>query len=139
VAADGDRRFLVDTSAWLDALRARAGREEVRERVRRLIAEDRVVVTGVVRTEVLRGTRNEAEYQCLSKMLDALSRLPTEEGDWDDAAHLGFLLRRRGTTVGLADLVMAAVAIRNGVTVLHADADFDRVARQSELVTESYS
>ena len=138
VAADGGGRFLVDTSAWLDALQPRAGREEVRERVRRLVAEDSVVTIGAVRTEVLRGTRDEAEYRRLSTMLDALTRMPTEERDWDAAARLGLALRRAGTTVGLADLVLAAVAIRHGVTVLHADTDLDRVARHSRLVVEGY-
>ena len=136
--ADGGGRFLVDTSAWLDALQPRAGREGVRERVRRLVADDRVVMIGAVRTEVLRGTRDEAEYRRLSGMLDALTRVTTEERDWDAAARLGFTLRRAGTTVGLADLLLAAVAIRHGVTVLHADADLDRVARHSRLVVESY-
>jgi predicted nucleic acid-binding protein len=139
VAADNGGQFLVDTSAWLDALQPRVGREDVRERVRRLVADDRVVVIGAVRTEVLRGTRDEAEYVRLSAMLDALTRVETEERDWDDAARLGFMLRRAGTTVGLADLVLAAVAIRHGLTALHGNADLDRVARHSRLVVESYA
>ena len=111
----------------------------MRERVRRLVADDRVVMIGAVRAEVLRGTRDEAEYRRLSAQLDALIRVTTEERDWDEAARLGFTLWRAGTTVGLADLVLVAVAIRQGLTVLHGDADLDRVARHSRLVVESYA
>lgn len=106
--------------------------------MRRLVADDRVVVIGAVRAEVLRGTRNETEYRRLAGMLDALARLATDERDWDEAARLGFRLRRVGATAGLADLIIATVATRHGLPVLHCDADLDRVAANSRLKVESY-
>ena len=42
--------------------------------------------------------------------------------------------RRRGETVRkLIDCLIAATAIRTGVSVLHADTDFDRLARHTSL------
>ena len=50
------------------------------------------------------------------------------------AAALYRTCRRGGETVRkLIDCLIAATAIRSGVAVLHADADFDTLARQTEL------
>jgi len=135
---DGGRRYLVDTSAWLDALQPRPERSGVRERVRTLLAADQVVLTGVVRAEILRGTRDEVEYTRLAAMLDAIERLPSTEADWDDAGRVGFRLRRAGRTANLPDLVIASVALRHDVTVLHSDSDFDALAHHIGLRVESH-
>src|SRR3954463_102871 len=114
-------KYLVDTSAWLDALQRASGRETVRDRVRQLIASDQVVTIGAVRAEVLCGTRDDAEFRRLAGMLDVLERAVTTEDHWDAAADLGFRLRRAGRTVAMVDLLIAAVAQAEGLTVLHAD------------------
>ncbi len=54
--------------------------------------------------------------------------------DYEEGAALYRHCRRRGETVrNLMDCLIAAVAIRNGTPVLHADADFDVLARHTEL------
>lgn len=131
-------RYLVDTSAWLDALQGTPGRDALRARVRELLVADQVVTTGAVLAEVLRGARDEAEYRRLESMLGSLQRLQTEEEHWDAAARLGFRLRRRALTVGIADLLIATVAMGVGVTVLHANRHFDAIARHAPLLVESH-
>ena len=54
--------------------------------------------------------------------------------DYEEAAALYRHCRRRGETVrNLMDCLIAAVAIRNGAPVLHADVDFDVLARHTDL------
>ena len=53
---------------------------------------------------------------------------------YDDAAALYRLCRREGETVRkLIDCLIGAVAIRANETILHNDADFDVLARHTDL------
>ena len=84
--------------------------------------------------EVLAGARDEAHLQALQGMLARASLLPVLPADYDDAAALYRHCRRRGSTIRqMLDCLIAAVAIRNGVPVLHDDRDFDALARHTEL------
>jgi len=54
--------------------------------------------------------------------------------DWLDAARIYRELRRRGETLrSQIDALIAAVAIRLEVPVLHRDRDFDAIARHTPL------
>jgi predicted nucleic acid-binding protein len=127
---------LVDTSAWLRVLPPRGSPSTLAERVRALLAADQAATTGLVRLELLSGARTEADFQSLSGMLAALHQLPAPEVRWDDAAHLGFVLRRRGLSVPFADILIAAVAIAAGASVLHVDRHFDLIAAHAPLLVE---
>jgi predicted nucleic acid-binding protein len=60
---------------------------------------------------------------------EALPLADTSQPDFDRAAEVMQLLARKGLhrSVPLPDLILAAVAERHGLTVLHYDADFDHV------------
>ena len=84
--------------------------------------------------EVLAGGRDEAHLRLLRRILARPVLLPTYRTDYDAAAALYRRCRRQGTTIrSMLDCLIAAVAIRNGVPVLHSDADFDALARHTEL------
>lgn len=54
--------------------------------------------------------------------------------DWESAAALYRACRRRGQTVRkLTDCLIAAVAVRHDVPVLHRDADFDVLALHTPM------
>ena len=60
--------------------------------------------------------------------------MPTNPIDYEDAAALYRACRRSGETVRkLIDCLIAAIAIRTDLPVLHADADFDVLARHTPL------
>ena len=57
-----------------------------------------------------------------------------QSSDYYDAAALYRRCRRQGETVRkLADCLIAAVAIRAEIPILHNDRDFDTLARHTEL------
>jgi predicted nucleic acid-binding protein len=63
--------------------------------------------------------------------------LPTEPVDCEDAARLYRTCRRNGEIVRkLVDCLIAATVIRAGLPILHADADFDVLARHTALAVE---
>ena len=123
--------ILVDTSAWIEFLRDTGS--PVCQRVDDLLATE-IATCDVVRMEVLAGARDEQHLQQLRRLLARASNLPTEPVDYDAAAAIYRTCRQRGYTVRkLIDCLIAAVAIRGNVPVLHRDADFDILAQHTDL------
>ena len=127
--------ILVDTSAWIEFLRDTGS--PVCQRVDDLLATE-IATCDVVRMEVLAGAHDEQHLQQLRRLLARASTLPTEPVDYDAAAALYRTCRQRGHTVRrLIDCLIAAVAIRGNVPVLHRDADFDILAQHSPLQVDA--
>lgn len=123
--------ILVDTSAWIEFLR---GTDSPAAAAARRALRTGVATTDVVRMEVLAGARDERHLGDLRRLLARAAVLPTDPIDYEQAAALHRTCRRRGTTVRkLVDCLIAAVAIRHDVPVLHADADFDALAAHTGL------
>ena len=127
--------ILVDTSAWIEFLRDTGS--PVCRRVDDLLAAE-IATCDAVRTEVLAGARDEQHLQQLRRLLARASTLPTEPVDYDAAAALYRTCRQRGHTVRkLIDCLIAAVAIRGNVPVLHTDVDFDILAQHTTLQVDA--
>lgn len=123
--------ILVDTSAWIEFLRDTGS--PTCEAVDRLLADD-LAICDPVAMEVLAGARDEHHLARLRGLLGRATMLPTTPADYDAAASLYRACRVRGETVRkLIDCLIAAVAIRAGAEVLHADADFAAIARHTDL------
>ena len=131
-------RFLVDTSVWLEVLPPGRRSGDLRQRVDELLAWDVVATTGMVRLELLGGARSQEEWSRLRELLSALHLLAVTEEDWDEAARLGFQLRREGAAAPFTDLLIGAVAMRAGAVVLHRDRHFDVMASRLGLPVESH-
>ena len=122
---------LIDTSAWIEFLRDTGS--PICERVDDLLAAE-IATCDVVRMEVLAGARNEQHLQQLRRLLARASTIPTEPVDYDAAAALYRTCRQQGHTVRkLIDCLIAAVAIRGNIPVLHMDVDFDILAQHTSL------
>ncbi len=123
--------ILVDSSAWIEFLRDTGS--TVCEAVDRLLAQE-VAVCDVINMEILAGARDESHLASLRRLLARAAMIRTRPTDYEDAAALYRRCRRRGETVRkLVDCLIASVAIRAGVAVLHQDADFDILDRHTEL------
>ena len=125
----GDRLFVVDTSAWWRMLRLPG---ELAAFVREAVRGDRVLVTPVVRMEILYSARTSAEYVALDTQLSTLRMLRNDRAAADAAmAALSELAERSDGyhRVPVTDaLIAAAAAEQGGLAVLHRDAHFDRLA-----------
>lgn len=123
--------ILVDTSAWIEFLRDTGS--PVCIEVDRLLAAD-VATCDPIRMEVLAGARDENHLRDLRGLLARTTVLATETIDYEQAAALYRICRRRGETVRrVIDCLIAAVGVRHGAAVLHVDVDFDVLARHAGL------
>lgn len=124
---------LADTSAWVEFLRGTGSATHLR--LRDLVGGPSLATTDVVVMEVLAGALDEGHLRGLRRLLGACELLPTEgPEDYERAAALYRTCRHGGETVrALTDCLIAAVAVRSGASLLHADADFNALARHSAL------
>ncbi len=118
--------YLADKSA----LTRRETRPEVREIVEPLLLAGRIATCGIVDLELLFSARSPAVYSELTSALRALPRAPVTEAVVDRALAVQALLAKKSQhrAVPLPDLLVAACAESAGLTVLHYDADFERIA-----------
>lgn len=126
--------ILIDSSAWIEFL-CNTG-SPICERVDSLLSRP-TATCDPIRMEILAGARNDQHLSDLRGLLARSEGLETQAVDYEMAASLYRSCRRNGATVRkLIDCLIAAVAIRNGVAVLHADSDFDVLARHTALVVD---
>jgi predicted nucleic acid-binding protein len=126
--------ILVDSSAWIEFLRATDS--AVAQRLAEAIdADEDVATTGLVLLEILAGARDEQQVRDLRRLLARCEFVPLDEpSDHEAAAAIYRACGRRGETVRrLPDCLIAAVAIRRGMQLLHRDTDFDVIAGHSGL------
>jgi predicted nucleic acid-binding protein len=128
--------FLVDTSTWLLALRKEFV-PEVKELLDRLLRENSVITTGIIKLEIIGGARTEYEFQRLKSRFNALDAVKTDEPVWQKACELGFALRRKGVTIPHTDILIAACSLQSGSVIVHADAHFDLIAGHAGIKVES--
>lgn len=123
--------ILVDTSAWVEFLRDTGS--PVAVRVDELL--DREIATcDMVRMEILAGARDEHHLTALRRLLARAAQLTTHPEDYDRAAMLYRQCRLSGHTVRrLTDCLIAAVALRSEVPLLHLDRDFNVLAELTPL------
>ncbi len=123
--------ILIDTSAWVEFLRDTGS--PVCQRVDDLLESD-IATCHPIRMEVLAGARDEGHLNDLRRLLARASVLPTRATDYEQAAAMYRACRRGGATVRkLIDCLIGATAIRAGTPLLHSDADFDALARLTDL------
>ena len=126
--------ILVDSSAWVEFLRATGSQAHLRVRSA-LLEEVELACTDVVAMEILAGARDDADRDRLRRLLFGLEFFPVEgPTDYEQAAELYRLCRKGGETPrNLSDCLIAAVAIRNDAELLCADTDFRTLADHSPL------
>lgn len=130
--------LLADSSVWIDYLRGyeTEARDDLRRRLR---AGDLPAITEPIAMELLAGASDERALAQIDRLVSGLPLLTLDPAlDYRDAAMLYRAARRVGRTVRrLNDCVIAAVAIRHDVGLLHKDADFDAISEVSPLRARS--
>ena len=126
--------IVVDISVWIDVLSSRETRQAVRC-VELIEGGEPIALTDVIFTEVLQGLRSEEEAALVERHLRAFPVLRLEGlDDFVLAAALYRTARGAGVTIRKTlDCLIAAPCVRTGAPLLHADADFDRLASCSPL------
>ena len=131
-----DRTVLVDTSALVEFLND--GNQAVANEVDRVLSAHMTTCEAVV-MELTAGARSESDLQSIKSLLAMGHNESVTSVDFEIAATLYRTARRSGVTVrSMLDCVIAAVAVRLGIPILHNDRDFDALASCTEVRIHSY-
>ncbi len=122
---------LVDTSAWVEALR-RDGDISIRTQVAALLKGGRIVLCDIIVLELWNGARGEDERSKLRKIIATLDRVPITEEVWNAAHSLATTCRTHGITVPATDLLVAATARVHGLDLLDADRHFEMIPHDTD-------
>lgn len=129
--------ILVDSSAWIEFLRDTGS--STSRKVDQLLGTE-IATCEPVWLEVLSGARDESHLSDLRGLLASTILVSTLSSDYEEASAIYRACRRGGETPrSLMDCLIAAITIRVDATLLHADADFDAIARCTVLKTQSSS
>jgi predicted nucleic acid-binding protein len=117
--------YLADTSAW-----HRSGKPPVDQRWLKLVEESAIALCAPLRLELLLSAHDARDYLKLQGELDSLPQLPSTDETAARAEVVQWGLVRRGHHRGPTpvDLLIAATAELNGLTLLHCDRYFDLIA-----------
>jgi len=124
--------YLVDTSLWIHALRPR-GNKTIQEKLRPLILAGNAIIAPWIVLELMTGIRSGEEQKNLNTFLEPLPKLQVEDACWPIAWELAAHLRKKGLTPSAADSLIASIAIKNEIPLLHVDQDFTEIARHCRL------
>jgi predicted nucleic acid-binding protein len=119
---------LADTSAWITVQRLGGATFEFFDE----LVESDVWTCEIVRLELLRGAPNPRAMKAMRARLDEVLNAPIDENVWQRAEEVyeGLAHFKGGRHRGVqpADVLVAAAAEANELTLLHDDTHFDLIA-----------
>ncbi len=117
-------RYLADKSALARILVPVVG-----ERLGYLVQAGQVATCAIIDLEVLYSARNLADYEGTRARLGSLADVPITPQIMRRALSVQHRLARTGHhRLAIADLIIAAAAESADLSVLHYDADFERIS-----------
>ncbi len=116
---------IADTTVWIEFFNDPESEEK--HVIDLLIDEDELALVGPVLTELLQGCRTMAEAGTVLDHLAALRFLETNVSIWRRAGEVSFSLRRKGTTLPLMDVIIAALALEHQAEIFTTDPHFQKI------------
>jgi predicted nucleic acid-binding protein len=129
--------YLIDSSAWIFALGPNP-LEVIRVRVEELVEKNLAAITSPIFFELVSSEKSTAHSAQLAAHLSALHPYPLMPQEWAEAAEWTREHRQKGHKLKTVDALIAYKAHKHHLTLVHADADMDRIADNAPLKVESY-
>lgn len=118
-------KVLVDTCIWSHALRSKKPEFEAQVKsLETLIADQRVLIIGAIRQEVLSGYSDMSKFETLKAKLNYFENTPLLDEDYITAARFYNQCRQKGVQGSHIDLLICAVAVRLNIQIFTSDKDF---------------
>ncbi len=118
-------KVVVDTPIWSYALRSeREGYELYVQKFEALILDQRVLMLGLVRQEVLSGYSNKSRFDKLNNKLKYFENTQIIDDDYVQAAMFSNTCRSKGVQGSHIDFLICAVAFRLKSEIFTTDNDF---------------
>jgi predicted nucleic acid-binding protein len=131
-------KVLVDTPIWSLAFRRKKTGLNSQENIlvaelTELIREDRAVLIGPIRQEILSGIASGSQFEKLRSKLRAFKDVKIIWEDYELAATFYNRCRQKGVQGSHIDFLLCAVATRHAMPIFTTDNDFDLYAQHLDI------
>ncbi len=116
---------VADTTVWIEFFNDPESEEK--HVIDLLIDNDQLAFVGPVLAELLQGCRTAGEANAILDHVSALPFLEMNFSAWRRAGEISSSLRRKGTTLPLMDVIIAAIALEHDAEVFTIDPHFRRI------------
>lgn len=127
-------KYLVDTSIWIRFFRGKS--EIIRNRVVDLLDDERIVINGVVISELFLGARGKKEVQFIKDCISGLDYLDSDQNFFLQCGQLGLQLRKKGINIPLSDLMIATHGKIHKLCIMTTDKHFENIALPLQIEYE---
>jgi len=119
-------KILVDTPIWSYALRSKNKKfqSEINQ-LSALIRNQRAVIVGPIRQEILSGYSDLRKYRIIKEKLSYFENTPILDVDYEIAAEFNNKCRKKGIQGSHIDFLICAVANRIDSPIFTTDKDFE--------------
>lgn len=121
-------KVVVDTCIWSEAFRKKSN-HPVKDVLATLMRQDRAVILGLVRQELLTGFREMPRFLHVRDLLRKYDDLDILTEDHEMAALISNTCRSKGIQGALVDFLLCAVSLRLEAEILTVDKDFEHFAK----------
>jgi len=132
-------KVLVDTPIWSYALRMsnKEYQNEV-DQLEFLIRDQRALIIGPIRQEILSGYSDLRKYKKLKEKLSFFENTPIQDIDYESAAELCNHCRKKGVQGSHIDFLICAVSKRIDVPIFTTDKDFSNYQKTISIKLFEY-
>ena len=126
-------KVIVDTVIWSLALRRSHPDEEITNELATLIQDQRVILLGPIRQEVLSGYSESSKFNLLKEKLSFFENEPILDQDYLQAAEFHNTCRSKGIQGSHIDFLICACAHRLEAAIYTNDRDFNSFAKMLSI------
>jgi predicted nucleic acid-binding protein len=130
-------KYFVDSTVWVEFFNG--ADERVKIFLTPKIDEDRVFYNGIILCELLIGALTKKEHEFLKSSFDGFHYLEISNKTFECAGRLGFDLRRKGITIPLTDLIIAAHCMEHKLKLVTLDRHFSMIKTHTTLGLEDFN
>jgi len=129
--------YLVDTSIWIDYFRGKS--KAIKDRIHKLLGENRIFYNGIIFSELLIGTNSKRESIFIEENFSGLHYLTMDIPFFLSSGRVGNQLKTKGFTLPLSDIYIATHAKINNLIIFTRDNHFASIGQsigcQFEVIT----
>jgi predicted nucleic acid-binding protein len=93
----------------------------------KLIVKDEIFTSGPNLYELLQGIRSPEEKKQVKEALLSTNYLEMTSNDWEEATSLASILRGKGITLPMTDILIAHLGKTRNLEILSFDPHFDQI------------
>jgi predicted nucleic acid-binding protein len=127
-------KVLVDTCIWSSVLRRKNPDQETGRHLREIISDNRLVIIGPIRQELLSGISKVPQVESLKVFLVPFEDITLTTRHFTTAAEFSNICMKKGIQGSTTDFLICSVASLENLEIFTSDPDFTRYKRCLPIV-----